>query len=183
MRTRLGGWRSDAFWPVCNGLRLAGEAPRLAHAPFGLAGKGLEVACEGLDLAHRRWSLALAGMLRSRRGGRWGFRATGETGTHLSLERVQTCTGTDPLKVIGKPETAGMHVIMDQAGATPDDTVVIGDRLDTDILAGNRLGATSVLVLTGIATMADVEAAPPEMKPHIFVEQLPEMLEALGING
>lgn len=95
MRTRLGGWRSDAFWPVCNGLRLAGEAPRLAHAPFGLAGKGLEVACEGLDLAHRRWSLALAGMLRSRRGGRWGFRATGEAGTHLRLERVQTGTGTD----------------------------------------------------------------------------------------
>lgn len=95
MRTRFGGLLSNGFGSVCNGLRLAGEAPRLAHEPFGLAGKGLEVACEGLDLARRCRSLALAGELRSRRGGRWGFRATGEAGTHLSLERVQTGTGTD----------------------------------------------------------------------------------------
>ncbi len=103
-------------------------------------------------------------------------------GNGALVAAIQAASGVAPV-MIGKPETAGMHVIMDQAGATPDDTVVIGDRLDTDILAGNRLGATSVLVLTGIATMADVEAAPPEMKPHIIVEQLPEMLEALGING
>ena len=95
MHARPGGWRSNGFWPVCNRLRLAGEAPRLAHEPFGLAGQGLEVACEGLDLAHRRWSLAHAGALRSGRGWRRSFRATGEAGTHLSLERVQTCTGTD----------------------------------------------------------------------------------------
>lgn len=62
---------------------------------LGWQAKGPEAASEGLDLAHRSQSLAHAGALRSRRGWRRSFRATGEAGTHLSLERVQTCTGTD----------------------------------------------------------------------------------------
>ena len=53
------------------------------------------MACEGLDLARRRQSLALAGALRSGRGWRRSFRATGKAGTHLGLERVKTTTGTD----------------------------------------------------------------------------------------
>ena len=62
---------------------------------FGWQSKGPEVACEGLDLAHRCQSLADAEVLRSGRGWRWSLRTTGEAGTHLGLERVKTSTGTD----------------------------------------------------------------------------------------
>ena len=102
-------------------------------------------------------------------------------GNGALVAAIQAASGVAPI-MIGKPETTGMHVILEQAHAAPEDTIVIGDRLDTDILAGNRIGAKTVLVLTGIATMADVEAADPEAKPQIIVNELPEMLEALGLH-
>lgn len=103
-------------------------------------------------------------------------------GNGALVAAIQAASGVKPI-MIGKPETPAMHEILGLADATPEGAVVVGDRLDTDILAGNRIGATTVLVLTGIATMADVEAAPPEMKPQIIVQQLPDMLDLLEIHA
>ncbi|MBA2363560.1 MAG: HAD-IIA family hydrolase [Chloroflexia bacterium] len=75
--------------------------------------------------------------------------------------------------VIGKPETGIFETalaMMPAEGAV----VVIGDRLDTDILAGHRLGATTALVLTGVSTRADVDAYP--VKPDYLFEDLPELV-------
>jgi len=75
--------------------------------------------------------------------------------------------------VIGKPETGIFETalaMMPAEGAV----VVIGDRLDTDILAGHRLRATTVLVLTGVSTRADVDAYP--VKPDYLFEDLPELV-------
>ena len=47
-RARLGDLRSDAFWPVCDGLRLAGEAQRLAHEPLWLAVQGSRGGVRGV---------------------------------------------------------------------------------------------------------------------------------------
>ena len=78
--------------------------------------------------------------------------------------------------VIGKPSPTAIHEILALAGSTPEEAVVVGDRLDTDILAGKRIGALTVLVLTGITTRADAESAPPEMHPDIIIETLPDLL-------
>ncbi len=96
-------------------------------------------------------------------------------GNGVLVAAIKAATGVEPI-MIGKPEITAMHEILQLAHATPADTVVVGDRLDTDILAGNRIGATTVLVLTGIGTMADVEAAPPDMKPTIIIKELRELL-------
>ncbi len=100
-------------------------------------------------------------------------------GNGALLAAVHAATGVAPM-VIGKPEIPAMLKILELAHSTPEQTVVVGDRLDTDILAGNRLGARTVLVLTGIATEEDVRLAPPEMKPDIIVNTLPEMMDRLG---
>jgi 4-nitrophenyl phosphatase len=101
-------------------------------------------------------------------------------GNGALLAAIQAASGVKPI-VIGKPETPAMHEILELAHATPEDTVVVGDRLDTDILAGRRIGACTVLVLTGIAQESDLQSAPDDMKPDIVVRTLPDMINKLGL--
>jgi 4-nitrophenyl phosphatase len=59
-------------------------------------------------------------------------------------------------------------------GADPQQTLVIGDRLDTDIAGANAAGMPSVLVLTGVSTLA--EANTGSVRPDLVVTDLPELL-------
>jgi 4-nitrophenyl phosphatase len=89
---------------------------------------------------------------------------------------VTLVTGAEPV-VIGKPETALFEraiALMRSGGKV----VVIGDRLDTDILAGQRLGAETVLVLTGVSTRAEAESGP--VAPDYIFADLPEMAREWG---
>lgn len=96
---------------------------------------------------------------------------------------IESATDVMPL-VIGKPETTAMQEIFDLAGASPSDAIVVGDRLDTDILSGNRIGALTVLVMTGITTPEILANAPKEMEPDIVIDCLSEMLNNdLIMNG
>lgn len=67
--------------------------------------------------------------------------------------------------VIGKPEPGLFEAAAHIAGVAPAEAVVIGDVLATDIAAANRIGARSVLMLTGVSTEADLAAAPDAMRP------------------
>ena len=99
-------------------------------------------------------------------------------GNGALLAAIQAATGVEPI-VIGKPETPAMHEILELAHATPEDTIVVGDRLDTDILAGRRIGACTILVLTGIAKESDLQSVSDDMKPDIVVGTLPELMKYL----
>ncbi|HEY3297374.1 MAG TPA: HAD-IIA family hydrolase [Armatimonadota bacterium] len=103
-------------------------------------------------------------------------------GAGAMIAAITTASGTKPI-VIAKPETPGLYELMKMAHTDAKHTVVVGDRLDTDIVVGNRVGAVSVLVLTGIATREDAERAPKERRPHIVVENLGQMLGALEKFG
>lgn len=87
---------------------------------------------------------------------------------------LETCTEVVPL-VIGKPETLGLRTILDVAGVRPEEALMIGDRLDTDILCGNRLGVPTALVLTGVTSAEKAAAAPPEMTPTFVLNDLREL--------
>jgi 4-nitrophenyl phosphatase len=84
---------------------------------------------------------------------------------------IEACTDTTPV-VIGKPETHGLRTILDRAGIAPHEALLIGDRLDTDVLCGNRLGVPTVLVLTGVTSEAKALDAPPEMRPSRIIADL-----------
>ena len=87
---------------------------------------------------------------------------------------LATATGREPV-TIGKPETHAYEAILHAAGVTAPESVMVGDRLDTDILVGRRAGARTVLVLTGVTSAVQAENAPPEQRPDLIIGDLREM--------
>ena len=55
--------------------------------------------------------------------------------------------------------------------------LVVGDRLDTDIEGAVRVGADSLLVLTGVTRPADAVLAPPQQRPTYLAPDLAGLLE------
>jgi glycerol 3-phosphatase-2 len=79
--------------------------------------------------------------------------------------------GRDPDLVVGKPEPGLFREAAALAGRPVEEAVVIGDGLGTDILAATRVGARSVLVLTGVGTREQAEALPAAERPdHIAAD-------------
>lgn len=87
---------------------------------------------------------------------------------------LQTCTDTIPV-VVGKPETHGLEAILRAAEVAPDEALMIGDRLDTDVACGNRLGVPTVLVLTGVTSEAKAREAVGDERPGRILFDLREL--------
>jgi 4-nitrophenyl phosphatase len=92
---------------------------------------------------------------------------------------LATATGLEPL-TIGKPEIHAYEAILRAAGVPATDSIMVGDRLDTDIAVGRRAGAGTVLVLTGVTDRATAHDAPPEWRPDNIIGDLRELLEGCG---
>jgi HAD superfamily hydrolase (TIGR01450 family) len=90
------------------------------------------------------------------------------------IQVVATATGVRPL-VAGKPEPPLHRESVLRTGATHP--LVVGDRLDTDIEGAHRVGADSLLVLTGVTGPAAAVLAPPSQRPTYLAEDLSGLLE------
>ena len=90
---------------------------------------------------------------------------------------VACAAGREPL-VIGKPEPHALQAILDVAKSLPGETLMVGDRLDTDIAAGKRLSVPTALVLTGVTTREEALAAEPSLIPDRIIGSLSQLLEA-----
>ena len=88
---------------------------------------------------------------------------------------IEACTDTVPL-VLGKPEPLGLEAVLQMANCKPADALFIGDRLDTDILCGNRVGVPTALVLTGVTSEAKALDATGDMKPGRIIHTLRDLL-------
>jgi 4-nitrophenyl phosphatase len=86
---------------------------------------------------------------------------------------VTTASGTQPL-FAGKPEPAMFEISMERLGSLPQTTLAIGDRLDTDILGGQRSGCRTGLVMSGVTSPAELELWQP--KPDLVAADLWQML-------
>ncbi len=69
---------------------------------------------------------------------------------------IESATGVTPYYV-GKPNAVMIRDALKILGAHSSETVVVGDRMDTDIHAGTEAGIETVLVLTGVAQAGDAE--------------------------
>ncbi|HON89988.1 MAG TPA: HAD-IIA family hydrolase [Sedimentisphaerales bacterium] len=74
---------------------------------------------------------------------------------------------------IGKPNPLIMRHARQMLGCERDETVIIGDRMDTDIVAGIESGIDTVLVLSGITKQTDLDRYP--YKPHYILKDVSEI--------
>ncbi len=79
------------------------------------------------------------------------------TGSFAAL--ITKATGKEPY-VVGKPNPMMFRSAMNRIGAHSENTGMIGDRMDTDVIAAIEAGLHSVLVLTGISDQTEIERYP-----------------------
>ncbi|MER3388511.1 MAG: HAD-IIA family hydrolase [Microcella sp.] len=95
-------------------------------------------------------------------------------GNGTLVSAVHLAVGRLPV-FAGKPEKPIFDVAAERFGAR--NALVVGDRLDTDILGGNRAGMATALVLTGIDRAKQVLAAPADQRPHYILRDLRQLFE------
>ena len=91
-------------------------------------------------------------------------------------QMIFNATGREP-QYIGKPNPLMPELAMEWTGCTREETVVIGDRLSTDIESGVNAGIATVLVLTGEATLASSQQS--QVQADIVLKDAGEILKAL----
>jgi NagD protein len=72
---------------------------------------------------------------------------------------ISSATGVKPY-FIGKPNPLMMRTALNTIDAHSEESVMVGDRMDTDIAAGTESGLETILVLTGVTRREDVERFP-----------------------
>ena len=90
------------------------------------------------------------------------------------LAAVEACTGARAEAIVGKPSAHMGRAILRRLGVEPENSVVVGDRLLTDIAMAGELGMSSVLVLTGVTTLDDL--ARSTVRPDFVARSLLELL-------
>ena len=79
--------------------------------------------------------------------------------------------GFEPVRFCGKPDELAVRTALALWGITdPSRCLFVGDNLRTDIAAANRIGADSILVLTGVSARSDIPAS--EAKPTAVLESV-----------
>ena len=99
-------------------------------------------------------------------------------GAYVAL--LEIATGVKAFSV-GKPSPIMMRAARKELGLATDETIMIGDTMETDILGGVQLGFHTILVLSGGTKTEDLPRY--AYRPDIVVESLAEYVEMLGANA
>ncbi len=98
-------------------------------------------------------------------------------GNGAALASLETSTDVSPT-VIGKPSATMIDLAIERIGAKKNEVAIIGDRLDTDIGAGQAAGIATILVLTGVHHLDDIGHFPAT--PDFIVDDLNQFRVALA---
>ncbi len=90
---------------------------------------------------------------------------------------ISRATGVDPYYV-GKPNPLMMRSALNAIEAHSETTAMIGDRMDTDVVAGLEAGLETILVLTGVTTPGEVERY--SYQPSRIVDSVADLIDDLG---
>jgi len=105
-------------------------------------------------------------------------------GSGAVLNAVRGVLDHDPDAVLGKPSATARELVLDVLGHPPEECLVVGDRLDTDIALGADAGMTTALVLTGVTDRGDVADSPYD--PDFVLDDLgalPDVVEGATVVG
>lgn len=90
-------------------------------------------------------------------------------GSGAIVAALVAATGVEPM-IVGKPSPVMVESCLSAMGIEPGNAVMLGDRLDTDILAGQRANTRTMLVLTGVHTETDVRQT--GIEPDLVIDTL-----------
>ena len=97
-------------------------------------------------------------------------------GTGSLLAAIEAASGVPPV-IIGKPQAEIFKFALQGLGAHPENTLVIGDRLETDIAGGQNIGCKVGVVLSGVTSRPRAEAWQPGI--DFIADDLTSLIEAL----
>ena len=87
---------------------------------------------------------------------------------------ITTATNVEPI-IAGKPFPFLMELSLEKLGTRKEETLVVGDRLETDIAAGQSVGCPTALVLSGVSTKAQAEEWAPKM--DVIADSLADLVK------
>lgn len=96
-------------------------------------------------------------------------------GNGAILKALEAATGVSPF-IIGKPETPLLEIALERLGVGREAAAMLGDRVETDVLGGKRLGVATVMVLSGASSREDL--ARSGLQPDWVFDGLSSLLQA-----
>ena len=152
-----------------NGVRTALEERGYEVLPLERAGEA-QIVVQGIDRGINFEKVAEATLL-VRSGVPFYTTNTDRTfptprgeipGSGAWLSVITTATGVEPISA-GKPLPYLMELALERLGTNKEETLVVGDRLETDIAAGQAVGCPTALVLGGVSTREEAEKWEPKI--------------------
>ena len=89
---------------------------------------------------------------------------------------ITKATGREPY-FVGKPNPMMFRSALNRIAAHSENTMMVGDRMDTDVVAGIEAGLDTILVLTGSTTVADIERYP--FRPGRVLDSIADCIELI----
>jgi len=90
------------------------------------------------------------------------------------MAAVEAVTGATVDVIVGKPSPIILEAALARLGVAARDAVIVGDRIETDIVMGKRLGLATVLVLTGVTRADDARVA--EIAPDLVLPSIRDLI-------
>ncbi|HXJ84910.1 MAG TPA: HAD-IIA family hydrolase [Candidatus Methylomirabilis sp.] len=91
------------------------------------------------------------------------------------IAAVEAVTGKTAEAIVGKPSPIILEVALAALGAGAEESVIVGDRLETDVTMGKRRGLSTILVLTGVTRAGDPRIA--ALAPDHVLGSIEELIE------
>ena len=100
-----------------------------------------------------------------------------EPGSGAIVRAVAGVTEREPDAVLGKPSETTAGLAAERIGVPPENCLLVGDRLETDVAMGERAGMTTVLVRTGVD--GDEEVSDSDVQPDFVLDSLADVASLL----
>ncbi len=142
----------------------------LATGPYDLTYARLKVAFQALRRGASFWATNGDPFVLARTGGE-----SPHTGAVIGA--LQGCTGRTVERMTGKPSPLSAQAALERLGCRPDEALVVGDGLDTDVALGRNAGLRSVLVLSGVTQGKDLLDSP--LQPDFVLDSLADLPDLL----
>ncbi|HET7324773.1 MAG TPA: HAD-IIA family hydrolase [Halococcus sp.] len=99
-------------------------------------------------------------------------------GSGAIINAIAGVAEREPDIIVGKPSQEALEAALSRLDASPENCLVVGDRLDTDIAMGERGGMSTVLVLTGVTDRVTLEES--DIEPDYVIDSLGDIESVLA---